>query len=40
MKRYLAENLPKPSVVQVKLNVRILRKNFKFDGLVMKPTDE
>jgi hypothetical protein len=38
--KYLTENLPQPSVIQVKLKIKILRKGQKFDGLVLKPTDE
>ena len=38
--RYLTDNLPKPSVIQAKIKVRILKKNYRFDGLVMKPNDE
>jgi hypothetical protein len=38
--KYLTDNLPKPSVIQAKLKVRVLKKNLKFDGLVLKPVDE
>ena len=38
--KHLKDNIPKPAAMQAKLKVRILRKNYKFDGLVLKPTDE